>query len=103
MAISRSTTWLVAAASAVLCTSLRAQQGDQPGLQAGTLTLLSRDDAAADAAESRSDEAGANQHADGSWPAESHMNDARYGNAYTTALVVLTLGAPNELLPIFQR
>jgi hypothetical protein len=45
----------------------------------------------------------ANQQADGSWPAESHQQDARFGNAYTTALVVLCLGAPNQLLPIYQR
>ncbi len=45
----------------------------------------------------------ANQKPDGSWPAESHFNDARFGNTYTTALVVLSLGAPNQLLPIFQR
>jgi hypothetical protein len=44
-----------------------------------------------------------NQQADGSWDAESHGNDRRYGNAYTTALVLLSLGAPNQLLPIFQR
>ncbi|HEX3601320.1 MAG TPA: prenyltransferase/squalene oxidase repeat-containing protein [Lacipirellulaceae bacterium] len=45
----------------------------------------------------------ANQQADGSWPADSHMHDSPFGNCYTTALVVLTLGAPNQLLPIFQR
>jgi hypothetical protein len=45
----------------------------------------------------------ANQQPDGSWPAESHFNDAPFGNAYTTALVVLSLGAPNQFLPIFQR
>lgn len=44
-----------------------------------------------------------NQRADGSWPAESHFFDGKFGNAYTTALVVMTLGAPNQLLPIFQR
>jgi hypothetical protein len=44
-----------------------------------------------------------NQQSDGSWPAESHFNDAPFGNAYTTALVVLSLGAPNQFLPIFQR
>jgi hypothetical protein len=44
-----------------------------------------------------------NQRPDGSWPAESHFHDAQFGNAYTTALVVLTLGAPNQLLPIYQR
>ena len=36
-------------------------------------------------------------------PPESHFHDAQFGNAYTTALVVLCLGAPNQLLPIFQR
>lgn len=45
----------------------------------------------------------ANQQGDGSWPAESHFNDAPFGNAYTTSLVVLSLGAPNQFLPIFQR
>jgi hypothetical protein len=45
----------------------------------------------------------ANQQPDGSWPAENHHYDGRYGNAYTTALVLLTLGAPNQLLPIYQR
>lgn len=45
----------------------------------------------------------ANQQSDGSWPAENHHHDARFGNAYTTALVLLTLGAPNQLLPIYQR
>jgi hypothetical protein len=44
-----------------------------------------------------------NQQPDGSWAAESHFHDGQFGNAYTTALVVLTLGAPNQLLPIFQR
>jgi hypothetical protein len=45
----------------------------------------------------------ANQQPDGSWPAESHLNDGQFGNSYTTALVVLSLGAPNQFLPIFQR
>jgi hypothetical protein len=43
------------------------------------------------------------QQQDGSWDAESFQRDRRFGNAYTTALVVLALGAPNQLLPIFQR
>jgi hypothetical protein len=34
---------------------------------------------------------------------KSHLNDSQFGNAYTTALVVLSLGAPNQLLPMFQR
>ena len=45
----------------------------------------------------------AHQRPNGSWAPESHFHDAQYGNSYTTALVVLCLGAPNQLLPIFQR
>jgi hypothetical protein len=45
----------------------------------------------------------ANQQPDGSWMPESYNGDQIYGNAYTTALVVLSLSAPNQLLPIFQR
>ena len=43
------------------------------------------------------------QRPDGSWPAEDYSRDRPYGNAYTTSLVVLALGAPNQLLPVFQR
>lgn len=43
------------------------------------------------------------QHSDGAWAAESYNGDRIYGNAYTTALVVLSLSASNQLLPIFQR
>ncbi len=43
------------------------------------------------------------QNAEGSWDADSHRYDAKFGNAYTTALMVMTLGSPNQLLPIFQR
>jgi hypothetical protein len=45
----------------------------------------------------------ANQQADGSWDAESLARDRPFGNSYTTALVVLSLGAPNQFLPVFQR
>lgn len=45
----------------------------------------------------------ANQQPDGSWPPDEHAFDAQFGSAYTTALVLMTLGAPNQLLPIFQR
>jgi hypothetical protein len=45
----------------------------------------------------------ARQRPDGSWPADSHWHDGQFGSVYTTALVVMTLGAPNQLLPIFQR
>ena len=45
----------------------------------------------------------ANQDQDGAWEAESHTSDHKFGNAYTTALMVLSLGAPNQLLPVLQR
>ncbi|MEM8946129.1 MAG: prenyltransferase/squalene oxidase repeat-containing protein [Planctomycetota bacterium] len=44
-----------------------------------------------------------NQDSSGAWQADSHHYDSRYGNSYTTALMAMTLGAPNQLLPIFQR
>ena len=44
-----------------------------------------------------------NQQNDGSWPNESHSQERQYGNCYTTSLVLLALGAPNQLLPVFQR
>ena len=44
-----------------------------------------------------------NQNPDGSWDPEDHMFDRAYGSCYTTSLMALTLGAPNQLLPIFQR
>lgn len=45
----------------------------------------------------------ANQRSSGSWSPENVRRDARFGSAYTTALCLLALGAPNQLLPIFQR
>jgi hypothetical protein len=45
----------------------------------------------------------AHQEPDGSWDAESFQKDRRFGNSYTTAMVILAVGAPNQLLPIFQR
>jgi hypothetical protein len=42
------------------------------------------------------------QQADGSWPPEL-PRDAVYGESYSTALAVLTLTTPNQLLPVFQR
>jgi hypothetical protein len=42
-----------------------------------------------------------NQNADGSWDPE--RNDVRWGNSFTTAMVVLGLSAPDQQLPIFQR
>lgn len=43
------------------------------------------------------------QQPDGSWDAESYHRDTAFGNSYTTALVLLAIGAPNQLLPVFQR
>jgi hypothetical protein len=43
-----------------------------------------------------------NQQADGSWPRESNK-DGMFGNSYTTALVILSLTPPYQLLPIYQR
>jgi hypothetical protein len=45
----------------------------------------------------------AHQQSDGSWEAESLQRDRPFGNSYTTALVVLSLGASNQILPVFQR
>jgi hypothetical protein len=43
------------------------------------------------------------QEADGSWEPESYHLDRPFGDSYTTALVLLALSPPNEILPIFQR
>lgn len=45
----------------------------------------------------------AHQRPDGSWDAETYQRDRRFGNTYTTALVILAVAAPNQLLPVFQR
>jgi hypothetical protein len=44
-----------------------------------------------------------NQNRDGSWDAESNTNDYKYGSVYSTAMTVLTLTPPYQLLPIYQR
>jgi len=43
-----------------------------------------------------------NQAEPGNWDVEE-LGDARFGQVYTTALCVLTLDTPYQLLPIFQR
>jgi len=43
------------------------------------------------------------QNADGSWPPEPQKGFARFGNAYTTAMAVLALTPPYQLLPVYQR
>ncbi len=43
------------------------------------------------------------QHPDGSWDRETWRTDASFGKVYTTAIAVLALSSPYQLLPIFQR
>lgn len=43
------------------------------------------------------------QQASGEWPAEPYSNDRVFGNTYTTALAVLSLTPPLQLLPVYQR
>jgi hypothetical protein len=43
-----------------------------------------------------------NQQTDGSWHPEPYK-DGKFGKSYSTALVVLAITAPYQLLPIFQR
>jgi len=46
------------------------------------------------------------QHTDGSWDPETangYKGDAKYGTVYTSALAVLALATPYQLLPIYQR
>jgi len=43
------------------------------------------------------------QEASGEWPPEPYSNDRTYGNTYTTALAVLSLTPPLQLLPVYQR
>ncbi len=44
-----------------------------------------------------------NQNRDGSWDAESNGNDSKYRTNYSTALGVLALTPPYQILPIYQR
>ena len=44
-----------------------------------------------------------NQSPDGSWPDEPGSGDSIFGNEYTTALAVLSLTPPYQLLPVYQR
>jgi hypothetical protein len=43
------------------------------------------------------------QQSSGEWPPEPYANDRVYGNTYTTALAVLALTPPLQLLPVYQR
>jgi hypothetical protein len=43
------------------------------------------------------------QQATGEWPSEPASGDRMYGNVYTTAMAVLSLTPPLQLLPVYQR
>jgi hypothetical protein len=43
------------------------------------------------------------QQSSGEWPPEPYGNDSMFGNAYTTAMAVLSLTPPLQLLPVYQR
>jgi hypothetical protein len=43
------------------------------------------------------------QSSSGEWPPEPHGGDRMYGNTYTTAMAVLSLTPPLQLLPVYQR
>jgi len=43
------------------------------------------------------------QSSDGSWPVEPDSADEIFGNLYTTAMAVLALTPPYQLLPVYQR
>ena len=43
------------------------------------------------------------QQSSGEWPAEPYGGDRTFGNTYTTAMAVLSLTPPLQLLPVYQR
>ena len=43
------------------------------------------------------------QSAEGSWPPEPDAKNAVFGNEFTTAMAVLSLTPPYQLLPVYQR
>ena len=44
-----------------------------------------------------------NQRRSGDWPSEPLSGDSVFGNVYTTAIAVLSLTPPLQLLPVYQR
>jgi len=44
-----------------------------------------------------------NQQPDGSWVAPRNELETVYGSTYATAMAVLAISAPNQILPVFQR
>ena len=43
------------------------------------------------------------QQPSGEWPPEPSSSDRVFGNTYTTALAILSLTPPLQLLPVYQR
>ncbi|MBL9134641.1 MAG: terpene cyclase/mutase family protein [Verrucomicrobiales bacterium] len=43
------------------------------------------------------------QESSGEWPPEPYGSDSMFGNTYTTAMAVLSLTPPLQLLPVYQR
>lgn len=43
------------------------------------------------------------QQSSGEWPPEPYGADRSFGNTYTTAMAVLSLTPPLQLLPVYQR
>ena len=43
------------------------------------------------------------QQSSGEWPHEPYGSDRMFGNTYTTAMAVLSLTPPLQLLPVYQR
>ena len=43
------------------------------------------------------------QQSNGSWPPEPNGSDRSFGNTYTTAMAILSLTPPLQLLPVYQR
>jgi len=43
------------------------------------------------------------QRSSGEWPPEPNGSDSMFGNTYTTAMAVLSLTPPLQLLPVYQR
>jgi hypothetical protein len=43
------------------------------------------------------------QQSSGEWPPEPYGSDRMFGNTYTTAMAVLSLTPPLQLLPVYQR
>jgi hypothetical protein len=43
------------------------------------------------------------QQPSGEWPPEPYGSDRIFGNSYTTAMAVLSLTPPLQLLPVYQR